>query len=137
MVSPTYAAIARRGEEAGMVDSCRIVKKTTAGGDPDPATGKRAGTEGLVYEGPCEYVAANTQIRTFESVGRVLSEQGAVLKLPIAAVGSADVRSDMIATITIAGLDPAVPVVRARITGDHTQTLAVSRRFPVEVQTRG
>jgi hypothetical protein len=136
MPSGTYAAIARRREEQGMVDQCVVLRSVT-GGDPDPDTGKRAAHDEIVYAGPCEYVAANTQVRTVESIGRVLALQGAVLKLPIDAPGAADVRNNMTAIVRVGGLDPAVPIVEAKISGDHTQTLAVSRRFPVEVTTRG
>lgn len=134
MVSPTYAAIARRREEAGMLDTCTI-REVPRGGDSDPRTGLPPATAGpLIYEGPCEYVAANTQARSLDSSGRKVVEQGAVLKLPIDAPGSAAVRAGHEAEVRIQTLDHRTIVVR--IAGDHTQTYAASRRLPVEVTNR-
>jgi hypothetical protein len=136
MVSSTYLATARRREELGMTDTCTIVRPTKSG-DPDPTTGKTPTASVPVYSGPCEYVAANTEARAVGSGGRDLVQQGAVLKLPVAAAGSATVRAGDVATVTLVSHDPTSPPLTVRVSGGHHQTVAVSRRIPVEEVTGG
>jgi hypothetical protein len=133
MVSPTYAAIARRREEAGMLDTCTI-RAVARGGDSDPLTGLVPASGAVIYDGPCEFVAANTQARSVDSAGRDVVEQGAVLKLPVDAPGSDAVRSGHTAEVRVAALDHRT--LNVRVVGDHTQTYAASRRLPVEVTSR-
>jgi hypothetical protein len=130
MASSTYVAIARRREEQGMTDTCVIVRATTSG-DPDPATGKTPVVSTPVYSGPCEYVAANTEARSVGSGGRDLVQQGATLKLPVDAPGSAAVRAGDQATVTLSSHDTTAPPVVVRVSGGHHQSLAVARRIPV------
>ncbi len=137
MVSSTYVAIARRREELGMTDSCTVRRVATSTADPDPTTGEMPVASTVVYTGSCEYVAANTEARTVESGGRDLVQQGAVLKLPVAAAGSAAVRAGDVATVTLSSHDATTPPVIVRVRGGHHQTLAVSRRIPVEEVNRG
>lgn len=132
MVSSTYTAIARRREEQNMTDTCTI-RAQTSSGDPDPATGKADAATTTIYNGRCEFVAANTQARSVDSAGRGLVQQGAVLKLPVDAPGSALVHAGHIATITLSSHDPTSLPITARVSGGHQQTLAVARRIPVEV----
>lgn len=136
MVSSTYVAIARRREEQNMTDSC-VITGTTTSGDPDPATGKPAASTSTIYEGICEFIAANTEARTVDSGGRALVQQGAVLKLPVDAPGSADVHAGHVATITLSSHDETSAPIVAQVGGKHAQTLAVSRRIPVEVISNG
>jgi hypothetical protein len=136
MVSSTYLAIARRREEAGMTDSCTITRATTSG-DPDPTTGTTPVASTPIYSGPCEYVAANTEARTVGTGGRDLVEQGAVLKLPVEAAGSAAVRPGDHAVVTLNSHDTTSDPVLVRVDGGHHQTVAVSRRLPVTEVLRG
>lgn len=136
MASSTYVAIARRREEAGMTDTCTITRSTTSG-DPDPTTGETPVASKPVYSGPCEYVAANTEARTVGTGGRDLVEQGAVLKLPVDAAGSSDVRPGDRAVVTLSSHDATSDPVLVRVDGGHHQTLSVSRRIPVTEVLRG
>ncbi len=126
----------RAAAESKMVDTCTIVEITTSG-DPDPETSLPAKTRTTVYEGRCEYRAADTQARSVESAGRQLVQQGAVLKIPVDALGSAAVRVGHIATITLATNDPASAPVVVTVSGTHQQTYATARRLPVEVTSSG
>lgn len=137
MASSTYLAILRRREELGMTDTCTITRPTTNSADPDPTTGKTPVVSTPVYSGPCEFVAANTEARNVESGGRDLVQQGAVLKLPVAAAGSAAVRAGDIAIVTLSSHNPTSPPVTVRVGGGHHQTLAVARRIPVEEVSSG
>jgi len=116
-----------------MIDTCTI-RAVARGVDPDPATGLPPASAGVIYDGPCEFVAANTQARSVDSAGRDVVEQGAVLKLPVDAPGSDAVRAGHIATVRVAALDHRT--IDVRVVGDHTQTYAASRRLPVEVTSR-
>lgn len=121
-----------------MTDTCTIVRQTkVASADPDPTTGKTPTVSVPVYAGPCEYVAANTEARAVGSGGRDLVQQGAVLKLPVDAAGSATVRAGDIATVTLSSHDLTSPPVLVRVSGGHHQTVAVSRRIPVEEVSSG
>ncbi len=90
-----------------------------------------------VYSGPCEYVAANTQARSVSSGGRDLVQQGAVLKLPVTAPGSANVRAGDVAIVTLSSHDATTTALTVRVSGGHHQTVAVARRIPVEEVSRG
>lgn len=126
----------RAAAESKMVDTCTIVEVTTSG-DPDPATSLPTRTSTTIYAGRCEYRAADTQARSIDSASRQLVQQGAVLKIPVNAPGSADVRAGHIATITLAANDPTSPPVVVTVAGTHQQTYATARRIPVEVTSSG
>jgi hypothetical protein len=119
-----------------MVDACTIVRIIESG-DPDPATGLQTTTQTTIYAGVCEYKAADTQARSVASGGRQLVQQGAVLKIPVDAPGSADVRVGDEATITLNANDPDTPALGVVISGTHAQTYATARRLPVEVTSSG
>lgn len=135
MVSATRAAAARRRAELRLTDTCTISREVKAP-RPNPATGKHDVDLVEVYSGPCEFVAGNTAVREVNSQGRELTEQGAVLKIPVDAPGSAATGSGQIAVVYLA-LDPDAAPLRVRITGGHHQTFAASRRLPVEVVASG
>lgn len=126
----------RAAAESKMVDSCTIVDVTTTG-DPDPATSLPAETRTTIYAGKCEYRAADTQARSVDSGGRQLVQQGAVLKIPVEALGSAAVRVGHEATIRLSTNDPDAAPVVVKVTGTHHQTYATARRLPVEVTSSG
>jgi hypothetical protein len=136
MVSSTRAAIARRRAEARMTDACTISREVKAP-RPNPATGKHDLELEQVYAGICEFVAANTAVHEVTSQSRTLTEQGAVLKIPVDAPGSAVVTDGMVATVTLGSHDATSAPLRVRVTGGHRQTFAVSRRLPVEVVSSG
>lgn len=119
-----------------MVDTCTIVAITTSK-DIDPATGKAKVTRTIVYAGRCEFKAADTQARSVASGGRQLVQQGAVLKLPVDAPGSADVRAGHEATVTLVTNDPASAPLIAAVSAGHHQTYSTARRIPVEVTSDG
>ncbi|PPF56087.1 hypothetical protein C5B94_03975 [Clavibacter michiganensis] len=129
MPSASQLARARRAVEAQMTDTCRIVG-TTRSAQPDPDTGKHTVTELVAYEGPCQFVAANTAVRVVEAAGQQVVLQGAVLKVPVK--GSERVRDGHTATITYASHDDQMATVKVRIEGTHHQTSATARRFPVK-----
>jgi len=124
----------RRMAEELMTDTC-VISRETKSAHPNPATGKHEVTSVTVYAGICQLVAANTAVREATSQARTLAEQGAVLKIPIDAPGSAEVTGGMTATVLFDSHDPSSPPLSVRITGGHHQTLAVARRLPVEVTT--
>ncbi|WP_242089248.1 DUF6093 family protein [Curtobacterium sp. DN_7.5] len=126
----------RAAAESKMVDSCTIVEVTTSG-DPDPATSLPAETRTTIYAGKCEYRAADTQARSVDSGGRQLVQQGATLKIPVDAPGSASVRVGHVATISLATNDPTASPVVVTVSGTHQQTYATARRLPVEVTSSG
>ena len=136
MVSPSMRAIARRRAELRMTDSCTVVRETRSE-DPDPATGKHATTSTTIYNGPCEFVAANTAVHEVTSAGRPVAEQGATLRVPVDHEGSAQISSGDTATVHLSSHDTTAPPLVARVGGTHQQTFAASRRLPVEVVTRG
>jgi hypothetical protein len=126
----------RAAAESKMVDTCTIVAITTTG-DPDPATSLPAEQRTTIYAGKCEYRAADTQARSVDSAGRQLVQQGATLKLPVDAPGSAAVRVGHVATISLATNDPTADPVVVTVSGTHQQTYATARRLPVEVTSSG
>jgi hypothetical protein len=132
----SVTAAGRKFAEAGMTDQCLIARVTTSG-DPSPVTGKPTSTTTRIYFGPCELVAADTEARDIESAGRDLVQQGAVLKLPIDAAGSADVAPGDTATVTLGANGPAPVTVKGNVAAGHHQTSAVSRRIPIEVLSNG
>ncbi|PYY32358.1 DUF6093 family protein [Curtobacterium sp. MCBD17_030] len=126
----------RAAAESKMVDTC-IIESIVTGGDPDPATGLPTVVRTVVYSGPCEFKAADTQARSVASGGRQLVQQGAALKIPIDAPGSVLVRAGHEATITLRAHDPNAAPIVAAVSGGHNQTYATARRIPVEVTSSG
>lgn len=126
----------RAAAESKMVDSCTIVA-ITATGDPDPVTSLPSEERITIYAGKCEYRAADTQAQSVESGGRQFVQQGAVLKIPVNAPGSAAVAVGNVATVTLAMNDPTAAPVVVTVVGTHRQTYATARRLPVEVTSNG
>lgn len=128
----------RQFAETGMSDHCVITRtRVSPDTDPDPATGQPPSSTDTIYAGRCEFIAADTEARDITSAGRPVTQQGAVLKLPVDSDGSALIAAGdvFVATLTQNGPDPIV--VRGRVGGGHHQTAAVSRRIPVEVSSSG
>lgn len=126
----------RKFAEAGMTDAC-VISRATTSRDPDPATGKPTTTSAAVYSGRCELVAADTEARDIDSAGRDLTQQGAVLKVPVDEGGSAGITAGDTVVVTLINNGEEPTVIRARVSGGHHQTSAVSRRIPLEVTSNG
>lgn len=117
--------------EALMTSTCVI---TRAGESVlDEETGEYETSPVTIYEGACKIKFADTQARDFDAQSQILTEQTAILSLPIEASGSVDVTTDDVAELTVNPLDPALVGKRFRVSGLHSQTAATARRFPVEV----
>ena len=127
----------RAQAEAMMVDRCRV-ERVTPGTVLNETTGEYTPTRVRVYppasaaasDGICRYKAANTAVRDVEAAGQLLIEQAATLSLPISA--SLEVAEGDIVTFTASTFDPQMVGVEVRIAGEHHQTFATARRFPVE-----
>jgi hypothetical protein len=131
MPSSTMRAIARRRAEVRMTDMC-VVSREVRSSRPDPATAKHTVTLVPVYWGICEYVAANTAARETEQQGRQRVEQGAQLRIPVDAPGSAECGEGMVATVLLSTHDAGSAPLEVQVTAGHHQTFAVSRRLPVK-----
>ena len=88
-----------------------------------------------VYEGPCKIRFNSGVTSDVDAQQQLLVVQAAVLSLPIE--GSEAVTVRQVCRITANPFDPGMVGKTFRITGDHTQTLATARRFPVELVSRG
>lgn len=119
----------RKQAELLMESSCVITRQT--GTSPD-GNGVEVPTFSTIYEGKCRLRMQDARADTVAAAGQTVAIQSPILSLPVAATGSANVRTDDIATIT-SPLDANTVV--ARIAGFHTQTHSTARRFPVEVQS--
>lgn len=132
MVAATQLLRARARLEEQMVDSCiigRLVRSDTL----DEDTGEYPETIDPVYMGPCKFTVQAVQVRDVDSQGQDIAIAGGILRIPVAAPGSAIVAKDHVATITLASNDTAV--ITAVIQAGHAQTFATARRFPVEITT--
>ena len=132
-------AMLRRGKRLArelMQDICTVSAESRSE-DPDPITGKHTTTITRIYSGPCEMVAAGTVPRETTSAGRTVVEQGAQLRVPVDDPDAARIRPGHIAFVTLGSHTPQPPPIRVRVTAEHEQTFAVSRRLPVEVVSRG
>lgn len=125
----------RRFNESLMVSECVIAP---VGSEPvlNEETGEYEPVVGETsYEGPCKIRFNSSVISDVDAQSQLLVEQSAILSLPV--VGSEGVQVQHVAVITSNPMDTALEGKRFRITGDHTQTLATARRFPVELVSRG
>jgi hypothetical protein len=125
----------RRFNEALMASTCVIAD---AGSEPvlNEETGEY---EPVVsdpsYEGPCKIRFNSSVTSEVDAQSQLLVEQNAILSLPVE--GSGNVSIGQYAVITANPMDAAMVGKKFRITGDHTQTFATARRFPVELVTDG
>lgn len=83
------------------------------------------------YEGPCKIRFVSTVVSEVDAQSQLLVEQDAILSLPVD--GSEQVRVQQVCRITANSLDAGMVGKRFRVTGDHTQTFATARRFPVQL----
>ena len=121
----------RRMAERRMTDTCLITRRGPA--VLDEATGKKTPTTVVVYQGKCEFRAAQVQATTAEQSGQQLVVQDATLKLPIAT--STAVSKDHDVEILTSATDPALVGLKARIVGPFASAYTTARRFPVTVTT--
>lgn len=132
-------AMLRRGKRLArelMQDSCTVTVERRSE-DPDPITGKHETTSTVIYDGPCEFVAAGTVPRETTSAGRQVVEQGAQLRVPVDDPAAAGIQPGHVALVTLTSHTPTPAAIKVRVTAGHEQTFAVSRRLPVEVVSRG
>lgn len=87
------------------------------------------------YEGVCKIRFNSTVTSDVDAQSQILVEQSAILSLPVDTSG--EVQVQQICRIVENPHDPALVGKKFRITGDHTQTLATARRFPVEMVSNG
>lgn len=85
------------------------------------------------YSGPCKIRFNSTVTSEVDAQSQLLVEQDAILSLPV--IGSENVKVGQVCRITVNALDLGMVGKRFRVTGDHTQTAATARRFPVELVT--
>lgn len=119
----------RKQAEALMESAC-VISRDTGATTIDPDTGVETPSLTMVYTGKCRLRMPSQTDRRIEAAGQALSRQAPELSIPIGALGSADVRTSDIATITTP-LDSLIVI--ARISGLHSQTHSTARRFPVEL----
>lgn len=91
--------------------------------------------ENPVYTGPCKIRFNSTVTSQVDGQSQVRIEQNAILSLPVA--GSESVAPQQMCQVTFNALDDGLVGKEFRITGDHTQTAATARRFPVELVSGG
>jgi hypothetical protein len=120
----------RRAAEEGMADSC-VVFVEEPGTVQDEATGKFPTTETQIYSGPCEFKAADYQVREIDAASQQLVEQDSTLKLPM--LTSSAVGKDMRFRITASQNDPGMVGTEGRIKARFDGSYVTARRFPVEV----
>jgi hypothetical protein len=121
----------RRFNESLQTSACTITRK----GDKvlNETTGEYEYEFATIYSGQCKIKFGATEAHTVDAQGQILTEQTAILSLPVDEPGSVDVTTDDVAELTVNPLDPALVGKTFRVTGLHTQTAATARRFPVEV----
>lgn len=95
-------------------------------------TGSRDGVE---IGGICKIRFGGAQANEVDGQSQDLTEQVAVLSLPIA--GSSGLTVGDVAEIVSSPFDPDLVGKLFRILGHHTQTYATARRLPVEVVSGG
>lgn len=122
----------REAAEARMTDWCRVGREKRSG-PIDESTGEFPTVIDPVYEGICEFKAANVQARDFDAASQQLVSQDAVLKLPI--LSSTSVAKGLVIEIVRSENDPGLVGLRATISGPFASSHTTSRRFPVEVVT--
>jgi hypothetical protein len=121
----------RRFTEALMTSKCVIRRN----GEPvfSDETGDYESVSSTVYDGICKVKFGGTQASEVDGQSQDLTEQDAILSLPV--IGSAGLTVNDVAEITENPMDPDLVGELFRITGIHAQTYATARRFSVEVVT--
>lgn len=131
MSATTATMRGRRAAEALMIDTCTVTRLT--GSSTDPETGVITPTTATIYTGKCKIqqpgVASGGPANLGEATVMVSHPQ---LHLPIAATG---VRSDDVATVTAAALDPDLVGRRYAIRVPAAKTFATARRLDIELVT--
>lgn len=124
------AALPYLREEAKsmMLSTCRVgVLEESV--DPVTLQTTVAVTE-VHYEGPCKVRFPGNTVSESDLASQLVAQQLAVVSIP---VGTEDIRTGDGGVILENPLDPSLVGMKFRISGDHTQTFATARRFPVEV----
>ncbi len=129
MTAETIALQGRAFAEAQMLSTCVITRSVV--GDLDPTTGDYSQTTSTTYQGPCLVKFAFSRYTPIYAEGQELASQEAILKLPLDTSG--DVKTDDIAEITSSTDNETLVGLKLRIAGVHAQTIATSRRLPVQV----
>lgn len=118
----------RKQAEALMESTCVITRVTSETQNDD---GSVTPTLETIYTGPCRLRFPTVRPEVALVEGQSIVKDRGILSLPIA--GSAGVRADDIAVVTLSAvLDPG-STVTVRIETPFTQTHSTARRFPVEV----
>lgn len=107
-----------------------VIRRTTGETVLNEVTLETEPVSTVIYEGPCDPEFDSSVLREVEAVGRALTEQQPILKLPV--VGSEDVRVNDVAEITAHRHDARMVGLKARIAGAHGGSVT-ARRLPVEV----
>ena len=123
----------RRQAEALMESTCTITKVAT--GSIDSETGLREQPTTAVYTGKCRLRLPSATAVDVDAAAQILARQTPEISIPVEAVGSGDVRPDMIVTVTANPLDSSVVGQRFRVRGIQFQTHATARRLQVELVT--
>lgn len=119
----------------GLMTSAGVIRRSNGTTVTDPDTLIETPGYDTIYTGPCKLRIPTGTPSDRTTPGIVISEQEAILSLPITAGGSGDVTTGDIWECTANPMDPALIGRTMRIAGIHTQTYATARRFPVEEQS--
>jgi len=82
------------------------------------------------YTGPCRLRFPGSTVSELDAGSQRITDQTAILSIP---VGNVTIRTDDGGEILTNPLDPSLVGTKFRISGDHSQTYATARRFPVEI----
>lgn len=116
-----------------LMHSVGVIRRATGEKVTDPVTLEESDVLVEVYEGACRFKAGGTLAGRSDVPGAVVVDQGAVLSLPVGALGAGGVRLNDIWECTANQHDPSMVGKKARVTGEHSQTFATAHRYPVEV----
>lgn len=121
----------RKQAENLMESTCIITRSVP--GTVNHSTGAKGDTSTQIYSGKCRLRFAFVRPEQKVAEGQQIAQDKAILSLPVTADGSADVRANDTAVITMSPiLDPGV-IVTVLIEAPFAQTHATARRFPVQV----
>lgn len=129
MSRASVLARGRAAAEAGMTDTCTIVRITGTTTDPD--TGQVTETTTPVYSGPCRLQERGGYPRDI-SVAPDQPQLAANRELQLPVSTSGNVRAGDRATMDSSLNDPAAVGRRMWLRGQPTKSEATSRRFTVE-----
>lgn len=114
-----------------LMTSTGIVRRANGGSALDPVTFVMTPTYDTIYTGPSKLRFPDAVSTTGAVPGLVVTDQAAILSLPVGVAGSGNVITGDIWECTSNPLDTSLVGKRVRVTGVHAQTSATARRFPV------